>query len=244
MQATLSLSTTTEIDDDHEAFVAGMLTGYRFRVCQTAEDWAKALEVRRAVYHGGCGYEVPVPDDYDTRSWMFLAEDVETGKAVGTMRLTPRFAGTLEAEEYFKLPLPLRGPNVVEITRFAILPEYRKGKTFLPVVSLGLFKLVREFGRRAGIRHLVVSSKPERVWTYEWLWFRNTGLSTAYEKLAGAQHELLEFDIQRTLDKYDEHPFGRFLRDFQYDEIEVPSRIPSLGDPGTIDQPLRAAVGA
>jgi len=81
------------------SIMTDLLNGYRFRVCETAEDIERALEVRRAVYNGNCGYDVPVPDEHDSRSWILLAEDMQTGKAVGTMRVTPRFGGKLELVE-------------------------------------------------------------------------------------------------------------------------------------------------
>jgi N-acyl-L-homoserine lactone synthetase len=228
MQTAQQIAETATHDDE---FVAHLLEGFRFRVCQTPEDWDAALQIRRGVYQSSCGYEVPVPDDYDRRSWLFVAEDVATGKAVGTMRVTPRWSGPLEAEEYFSLPTYLRTPMSLEITRFAILPEYRKGRTFLPVVSLGLFKLVREFAARVGARHLVVCSKAERLWTYEWMRFKTTGLKARYEKLADAEHELISCDIHRTLDGMDDHPFGPFFKYTKYREVEVPARIPSPGMP-------------
>jgi N-acyl-L-homoserine lactone synthetase len=240
MQATLNLTTT--IDDDPEAFVAGLLAGHRFRIARSAKEWEAGLAVRRQVYGNTCGYAVPVPDQYDTRSWLLIAEDTTTGKVVGTMRVTPRAAGPLEAEEYFTLPLPLQRPDALEMTRFAILPEYRKGKTFLPIVSLGLFKLVHELLVRLGCRHLVLCSKPERVWTYEWMRFRHTGLTARYEKLAGAAHELLSLDYKSWLETVDDHPFCGFFRDFHYDEVELPRQLPALGQPARTER--RVAVGA
>src|ERR1051325_3846605 len=116
--------------------LAGLLEGYTFTVCDNDEDAAEALEIRRRVYVEGVGYDVPVPDAYDHRSWLLLARDEKTGKAVGSMRLTPRVPRPFELEEYFTLPTSLRGAKAIEINRFAILPEYRKGTTFLPVVSM------------------------------------------------------------------------------------------------------------
>ncbi len=240
MQTAHQIETRTADQDD---FISGLLAGYRFRVCQTREDWEAAIEIRRTVYRESCGYEVPVPDEYDRRSWLFIAEEVSTGKPVGTMRVTPRWAGSLEAEEYFTLPRNLRDPMALEITRFAILPAYRKGKTFLPVVSLGLFKLVREFASRIGGRHLVVCSKAERLWTYDWMRFRTTGLKARYTKLNDAEHELISCDIQRTLHDMDDHPFGPFFKYGRFSEIEVPTRIPSPGMPWD-DDLAPAAVGA
>lgn len=242
MQTAHQIAETETRNAEQDDFIAGLLQGYRFRVCETREDWEASIEVRRAVYRESLGYEVPVPDEYDQRSWLFLAEDVTTGKVVGTMRVTPRFAGRLEAEEYFMLPRNLRDPMTLEVTRFAILPEYRKGKTFLPVVSLGLFKLVREFGARIGGRNLVVCSKAERMWTYEWMRFKTTGLKARYAKLGDIEHELISCDIQRTINEMDDHPFGPFFKYGCFEEVQVPSRIPSPGMPW--DDELEPAVGA
>jgi N-acyl-L-homoserine lactone synthetase len=222
-QATAKATTTDE------AFLAGLLNGYRFRVCQSPEDAERALDVRRAVYVNASGYRLPVPDQYDARSWFLLAEDTWTGEAVGSMRLTPRGAGPLEAEEYFRLPASLRNAATVELNRFAILPAYRKGKTFLPVVSLGLFKLVRRYLQQAGARYMVIASKPERVWTYEWMRFERTGLIEKYAKLDYAEHELLSYDFERASEILRGHPFEAFFESIEYREVVLPSTIPSLG---------------
>src|SRR5204863_2360181 len=103
-------------------------------------------------------------------------------------RITPR-EGLLEAEEYFTLPLRLRTPRAAEISRLAILPAHRKSRTFLPIVSLGLFKLTMRFLERVDAEYMVICSRPERIWTFEWMRFSRTGLSASYTKLAGAPHE-------------------------------------------------------
>ena len=226
------------------SIMTDLLNGYRFRVCETAEDVERALEVRRAVYNGSCGYDVPVPDEHDSRSWILLAEDMRTGKAVGTMRITPRFGGKLELEEYFRLPLHLRSSRTVELNRFAILPEYRKGKTFLPAVSCGLFKLVMSFLQRLGTHHMVIASKPERIWTYEWLRFERTGVVASYGKLDDAKHELMAYDFRRALAILADHPFHEFFCDLEYPEIAVPANIPALDLVAEPEVPFRLAVGA
>src|ERR1051325_10181159 len=88
---------TAESLDDRALPYGDLLRGYRFRVCTDPASFAAALDVRRRVYQGGCGYDVPVPDEYDGRSWLLLAEHVEAGETVGTMRIAPRSAGPLEA---------------------------------------------------------------------------------------------------------------------------------------------------
>ena len=80
--------------------------------------------------------------EYDHRSYLLIAEVEETGEIVGTMRVTPRELGPIETEEYFRLPANLDSPNAVEISRFAIKRSHRKTRTFLPVISVGLFNLL------------------------------------------------------------------------------------------------------
>jgi N-acyl-L-homoserine lactone synthetase len=206
-----------------------LLRGYRFRLCDTAAAVARGLEVRRSVYRDDCGYDVPIPDAYDHRSWFLLAEHVASGEAVGSMRVTPRWAGPLEAEEYFTLPAHLRSPKVVEVTRFAILPPFRKSKRFLPVVAMGLFKLVCNFVKQIDAQYVVVCAKPERVWTYQWLKFERTGLSAAYVKLDGAAHELMVCDLGGGIAKYGDHRYWEFFFDIHHPEVIMPSRIPSFG---------------
>jgi N-acyl-L-homoserine lactone synthetase len=215
-------------DGEGRDVVLDLFKGYRFRLCETPEMLCQALDIRRRVYLAGSGYSVPIPDEYDSRSWLLLAEDVERGIPVGSLRMTPRFAGPLEAEEYFILPRQLAAPRSVELTRFAILPEYRKGKTFLPIVSLGLFKLVSQLLLRINARHMIVCSKPERVWTYQWLRFKRTGLFARYKKLEGAEHELLACDFPWELKHLDDHPFRDFFRQLHYREVIIPRRLPSL----------------
>lgn len=226
--------------DRQSDVLPGLLRGYRFSVCDSPAAAGRALDVRREVY-GGVGYDIRRPDRYDERSWILLAEDTATGETVGTMRVTPRFAGPLESEEYFDLPRRFRSPGTFELNRFAILPAYRKGSTFLPVVSLGLFKMVHDLLFSLNARYMVIASKPERVWTYQWMRFRGTGLIAPYGKLGGAEHELLTYDMRRAPEILAGHPFREFFVSARYDEVEMPRRLPRLGILPD-EMPLRVAV--
>lgn len=206
-----------------------LLAGYRFHVCETAEDAERALQVRRTVYLDECGYDVPIPDEYDARSWLLLAERADTGEAVGSIRVTSRAAGPVEAEEYFRLPSTLRSADVVEISRFAILPDHRKGKALMPTVALGLFKAMLQFLRVQGVQRVVVCAKPERVWTYSWMCFQQTGVRAPYVKLGGSIHELMLLDFRYGPEVYEEHRFYDFFVDTQSPEIQMPGRAPALG---------------
>ena len=219
---------TAESLDDRALPFGDLLRGYRFRVCTDPASFAAALDVRRRVYQAGCGYDVPVPDEYDGRSWLLLAEHEESGEAVGTMRITPRSAGPLEAEEYFHLPRHLRHPRTVEVTRFAILPAHRRSEGLMPAVSFGLFKLLINFLEQIGAERAVVCSKEERVWTYEWLSFERTGLSMPYAKLANAEHHLLTADL-RAMRNRRNHDLWQFIFGMRPAEVVLPETTPNDG---------------
>jgi len=218
-----------ETDRNRSSIFRELLHGHRFSVCEEPADVVRAIDVRRQVYRGVCGYDVPVPDEYDKRSWVLLAEHVRSGRAVGSMRVTPRSAGHLEAEEYFRLPALLRATGVVEVTRFAIPPEPRPSSRFFPAVALGLYKLVCQFTRQLRASHVVICSKPERVWTYEWLRSARTGLLARYAKLNNAAHEMLVLDFRQIVKTYAGHPFEELLVGPPCPEVMVPRRAPTLG---------------
>src|SRR5690349_13312264 len=128
---TMQSNTATALTETEntETYLSTLLNGYRFRVAETPEEFAAALELRREVYCGDFGYDVPVPDQYDHRSYLLIAECEATGEIVGTMRVTPREFGPVEAEEYFTLPAELDSPRAIEISRFAIKRSHRKTRT-------------------------------------------------------------------------------------------------------------------
>jgi N-acyl-L-homoserine lactone synthetase len=222
-----------------------LLEGYRFYVAEDAETFARALEVRREVYVENFGYDVPVPDEYDYRSWLLVAEHVESGEIVGTMRLTPRAFGPVETEEYFELPEDLDREDAIEISRFAILAAHRKTRTFLPVVSVGLFKLCYELAMLVGAERQIVCTKAEKLWSYMSMGFQSTGIKKGYEKLNGTEHELLFHDFSGIAQgAMGSNPFADLCCADNIDEVIVPTDVPLLG---LVDEPApeyRIAVGA
>ena len=231
MQHTTNAATVAAVST--QGPVADLLQGYRFRLCTDPEAFEAALDVRDRVYNHDCGYGVPIPDPYDRRSWLLVAYHEASGAAVGTMRITPRSAGRLEAEEYFWLPPKLRTPRSVEVNRFAILAEHRRSGAVVPAVSFGLFKLMINFVmNRLGADYVVVCSKEERIWTYEWLRFQRSGIVARYAKLGDAEHELLTMDLRRRLAEHRDHRLWEFLFESDHREIAVPEVVPGLGPAG------------
>jgi hypothetical protein len=239
---TLKATTSTPATPDVAGIPSNLLDGFRFRVCETSADAERAIEVRRRVYREGAGYNVPVPDDLDGRSWLLMAEDVQTGATVGTVRLTPRSAGPLEAEEYIDLPGWLAMPRALEITRLAILPEYRKTNMLVPAVSFGLFRLTYEFATQLGAEFEVVCSKPERIMSYVLMGFQPTGLTASYTKLNGARHELLWHDFRRAATLVENELFRRLYLGHGFPQVTTPERVPALGL--AVAPAYRLAVGA
>jgi hypothetical protein len=220
-----------------------ILQGYRFRVCETDEDARRSLAIRRQVYVEEKGVKVEVPDAYDRHSWLLIAEDAETGEAVGTMRITARAAGPLECEHSFILPNVLRGPDVLELSRFAIVRNHRQGKDKAPAVSLGLFKAMILFVERmVGAKRLVLCSKAERVHTYTMVCFRPTGVRAPYTALDGSMHEILFMDLRHGFEPYRDFPMYDYFAVIDSPEIMLPAVLPPLGLGTTIEveAPIRA----
>jgi hypothetical protein len=233
---------TTHIAAKTGPDLSGLFAGFRFRVCETDDDARRSLDIRRRVYVEEKGLSVAVPDRYDEHSWLLLAEEVRTGRAVATMRVTSRAAGPLECEHSFVLPASLRSPDVVEASRFAILPEFRRDKNGSPAVSVGLFKTVALFVERVvGAKRWVLCSKAERVHTYTFLHFRQTGVRAPYTALDGTMHEILVQDLRHGYEPY-RGDFAMWDFFFAQDspEISVPVVPPPLGLGTAVTAPFRA----
>jgi N-acyl-L-homoserine lactone synthetase len=237
MQTATALNETPATD----SYLGDLLNGYRFRVAETAEEFAAALELRREVYCGDFGYDVPVPDEYDHRSFLLIAECEETGEIVGTMRVTPRELGPIEAEEFFTLPEHLDSPRAVEISRFAIKRSHRKTRTFLPTVACGLYKLLYEFSMFIGTDCQIVCTKEEKLASYLSMGFASTGIKKSYTTLNGIEHELLSHDFNRLAEILKDNPFGELCLT-PLDQVVVPNEMPAtnLVDE-SFSEPLRMA---
>lgn len=202
-----------------------LLKGYRFRVCESPEDVARALAVRRRVYEEELHLSFPIPDPYDGRSWLLLAEDTTTGEAIGAIRVTPRADGPLEVEEHFELPAAYRTPSTVEVTRFTILSAYRTR----PRVMVGLMKLVIECLRRLNARSVVAGATRERVWNYQWFNMTDTGKTARYAGMNDAEVTLMVCDFAEAFAGLAaRHPLRDFLRETESPATGAAALPPAL----------------
>ncbi len=107
----------------------------------------------------------------------------------------------------------------------------------MPVVSLGLFKLLFRLLEGMNAHQMVIAAKPERIWTYEWVGFRRTGQTARYGTLDSIEHELLALDVRKVGERLAGHPFEAFFMHLDYREVVLPRRLPSLGV--GVELPLR-----
>jgi len=205
----------------HGGTVRRWLRGLRFRVCRDANAFARAVAVRHLVYAKKMRAPFPIPDQYDSRSWTIIAEDVATREVAGAIRVTPRLAGPLEAEERFRLPEEYCAADTAEITRFAVLPTARGRKGAMPVVFIGLVKAAILLMQQIGTRHLVVKPTRDRAWAYQWFNLKDTGLTAPYPGLGNELAMLLAGDFREALAELRRsHRLGTFLLDVDTPEIE------------------------
>jgi hypothetical protein len=79
-------------------------------------------------------------------------------------------------------------------------------------------------------RHMVIASKPEKIWTYEWCGFERTGRTAKYGALDAIDHELLSLDTRKVGERLGAaHPFHDFFTSMDLREVVLPKRLPALG---------------
>jgi hypothetical protein len=205
-----------------------MFAPYRFRICETDGDALTTFEIRRQVYQEACAYTVKIPDDIDERSWFALAEEAATGRPIGTMRATSRVYGPFELEKYFRLPEALRSNRVVELSRFAIIPEYRRGHG-APVVSMGLCNVIKRFLDTLGAEYMIFAAKAKQALTYSWMRFTSTGIRAVYDHLGNEEHELMFGNMARAATALDRHPFKPVLSGYAFRTGIMPATTPPIG---------------
>ena len=76
---------------------------------------------------------------------------------------------------------------------------------------------------------VMIASKPEKIWTYEWVGFERTGHTAKYGALDAIDHELLSLDLSTFGERLAGHPFERFFLGLDYSEVVPPKHLPSLG---------------
>jgi hypothetical protein len=217
-----------------ESDLRTLLADYRFRVCTDEVTAAKAVALR--AHTDGA----PIVDEYDARSWLLIAERATTGKAVGTLRISPRVLGPLPVEARVALPADLASPKSFELSRLATVALDRTART---AVTLGLCKLAFEFSLWMGSECQVASADSCDARAYLAIGFR-----PVERAMGDGDTDLLAHDFRRAGTGLRGNPFRDLFCELELPEILLPPRTPMMGiapAPSTQHQPsYRIAVGA
>ena len=209
---------------------------YRCSVCTNDAAVFRAFEIHR-LSRGDAGYPVPVADEYDGRSWFVQAQDLDSGDSFASLRITPRGAGDLEAEQYFEFPRRLESLAEVGVGAFARGIQIELVNH--AAVRLGLVAVALRFLQEAGMEFVATCCPLEHLHTYERLGFTRTRWMAECPRQLGARRVLVHADLRwggRQL------PAGR-LRDLLTSlppaERIAPEALPPLGL-GTTPDPVCA----
>jgi len=147
--------------------------GLEFRIAQTEEELKMAFQVRYAVFGEDCGYlkAEDYPDQIESDKYDFLETTknfiaLDQGKPIATARLSMKDPLIADEEEtHFGLPVEhifdlaackKLGINVGEISRSAVLGEYRRSRTIMTI-----WGCIIGFAKEYGLTHIVTNANME-----------------------------------------------------------------------------------
>jgi hypothetical protein len=87
-----------------------------------------------------------------------------------------------------------------------------------------------------GAEYEIICSKAEKLGTYAAMGFDATGIKARYEKLNGAEHELLCHDFRESRSNVPDGFFRDLFCEMSFDEVVLPSEKPPVG---LVAHPLR-----
>lgn len=171
---------------------------FRIVIVRTEEQLRAACEVRSEAY----GRHVPEfraqfaePDDLDRRqdTLVFLAQDKETGQAIGSARLRTNAREPLQIEQCVTLPGTMSQQHIAEINRLCVHPDYKKGKP-----SVAIMKAIYLWCLAMQVRHITAGSREKMAQQYEFI-----GFTDLFEKkqmfplsyTGGLEHRILSFEV-------------------------------------------------
>lgn len=98
---------------------------FRVRLAETAQDLAKAVDIRAQAYSRhlprlGAALTAAEAEDYQPDVLLLIAERKLDRRAVGTMRLQPNVKGPLLVEKEIELPAMYQGKRLLETTRLGV----------------------------------------------------------------------------------------------------------------------------
>jgi hypothetical protein len=171
---------------------------FRVVIVRTEEQLRAACEVRSEAY----GRHIPSfkeqfaePDELDRQqgTLVFLAEDKETGQAIGSARLRTNARDPLQIEQCITLPDAMSQQHIAEITRYCARPDYKKGQP-----SVAIMKAIYLWCIATQVRHIIIGAREKMAQHYEFIGFRdlfekNQMIPLSYT--GGLEHRVLSFEV-------------------------------------------------
>ncbi len=171
---------------------------FRVVIVRTEEQLRAACKVRSEAY----GRHIPEfkeqfaePDELDRQegTLVFLAEDKETGEAIGSARLRTNAREPLQIEQCITLPPSMAQQHIAEITRYCARPDYKKGQP-----SVAIMKAIYLWCIATQVRHIIIGAREKMSRHYEFI-----GFTDLFEKdqmiplsyTGGLEHRVLSFEV-------------------------------------------------
>lgn len=171
---------------------------FRITIVRTEEQLRAACSVRSEAYGRHVEQfkqQFAEPDELDRQqgTLVFLAEDKETGQAIGSARLRTNAREPLQIEQCVTLPEPMARQHIAEITRYCAHPDYKKGQP-----SVAIMKAIYLWCLATQVRHIIIGAREKMAKHYEFI-----GFTDVFEKdrmyplsyTGGLEHRILSFEV-------------------------------------------------
>lgn len=205
---------------------------FTVRVVRTQTQLERACELRSAAY----GHHIdalaepfshPEPIDFMPGTLVLLAEDKETGSAVGSVRFQLNFDGPLQIEESVPVPQAVARMFLAEITRLSVRPGYMPG-----LVRNTLWKAIHRYCLASQVEGMIVTSRRSLVRQYRMLGFEDVfddGREFACAHVGGLPHRVMLFDVQGAERKWKAsgHPLYHFMIETFHPDIQIFNSVSS-----------------
>lgn len=202
------------------------------RLVRTEAQLQKVCALRALSY----GHHVPAlgeqllaPDRYDTAQGtvVFMAEDKDSGEAVGTIRIHLNVHDPLPLQAAVVLPPRLEGHLLVEVSRLSVKPGYNQMN-----VRLALFKALYLYCYATQVQYMVVGARRPLDRIYRSLGFQPLNGREEWVPLPYAgniEHSILTFDVLHADHTWYEqhHRLYPFMKRTYHPDIQVFAAVSS-----------------
>lgn len=207
---------------------------FTVKVVRTEHELMRVCRVRAIAYERhmpGFGVKLSEPEVHDRApgNVILIAEDKQTGEAVGTMRMHTNMHQRLPLQAAASLPLYMQRQLLVEVCRFSVKPGYSNGE-----VRQALFKALYLYCHASQAQYMVVAARRPLNEIYKSLGFKALhGGEEQWVPLSyagGRPHSLLSFNVPLAEQLWQDidHPLYDFMRRTYHPDIQVLAGMNSI----------------